>query len=292
MDDLVDYSRRLSGYAYVEPVETRVRVVRPIPPERAPFTHLDVEACLRAVPWSLQECRERLEGEVEGRRVVNVLGILQVCLLGCKPFRGLTEHQVKDVRPGIPRKRQIYDCRNRPQLLGLLAGCLSSYEAGFSADTWRDFDAARQFSLAFIRAAESLLMELRRLGTPLEDPILRHRATTSLVKTLQRAADIMSRLQPADDLHAGGITPGTPHPMARVQLTSMLVRDMVDSFHVHGPSTFPEEAIYQAVAAILKPFGVHSEHGKAFKPSGIKAVMRRRPRPLPDTIEALDPENR
>jgi hypothetical protein len=279
-DDLVDYYRRLAVYPHVEPAEMHVRVVRQSSPEGSPLAHFNVERCLRAVPLSVQEClaQERVEQVLDGHRVINILGILKLCLLGCTPFLGVSEHQVKDVRPHVPDPRKrIQDCPERPALFDGLAAALATYHHVLSVDTWSAYTTERDQGLAFLETTASLLTEIRRRKIPLEDPRLRRHRVTSLIRALQWAAEITWRIQPADEYHAGGIRPpGPSHHTVRAH-KRLLVWDMISTFRTFRPSTFTQDAMYHALAAILTPLAIYNDRGKDFTPANLKRLGRRQP---------------
>jgi hypothetical protein len=176
MDDLVDYYRSWPGQR---------------------FAYIGVERCLRAVPWPVHECVARVTSKGLERKPrlrqeypFNGLGILQLSLFGCPPFRGLTEHKLRD-------RGRLCDCPHRPRLLDGLAGTLWFYESGCQAIyddwhrsgygyTWPAFAWERRRCLRFLQSVESLLTALHRCEIPLEDPDLRHHFA-SHINTLHRA---------------------------------------------------------------------------------------------------------
>jgi hypothetical protein len=276
MNDLVAYYRCIPGQSF---------------PWGRPFTYLNVEACLRNVPWPLGECVERVTpvGRAttdlllprRGRALFSAMGILQLCLFGCTPFRGLTENQVKDVRSEdrknrIPKRRQLQDCPDRPVLLDGLAGALLFWESGHASAAWRYFSADRDQGLALLESWASFLTELRRRESPLENPTIRPQ---SLIKAIRDVIDGMSEIQPSDVYHAGETMPGAPIHHIHA-LTTQLVQMMTEDFRAFGPPTFPQEAIYHAVEDILEPLGVRNFHGKPFTAAGIKKLLRRYPPPI------------
>jgi hypothetical protein len=181
MDDLVDYYRSIPGRSF---------------PWGEPFTYLKVESCLYDVPWPLDECVERVTplGRAAedlliprtGRAFFSALGILELCLYGCEPFRGLTEPKIKDVRPKVPKPRdRIQDCPRRSDLFCSLVGTLFGLESSCRFDsTWMFFAAAWDRSRDFHQQVESWLTKLRRRETALTDPTLHHQSR-ALIKAMQ-----------------------------------------------------------------------------------------------------------
>jgi hypothetical protein len=261
-----------------------VHHVRSIPHQRLPvmkrITHLKVESCLDAVPWRLEECVERVtplgraEGDrrdllipSNGRGLFSIVGILQLCLFGCEPFRGLTEPKVKDVRPKVPKPRErIHDCPRRPDLLDNLAGALLALPSPDLPDmTWTFFATERDRSRVFHQQVESLLMDYLRREIPLPDPILHHQSR-AIIKTMRWLDDRLSHIQPAF------------LPPADVSFTfDSTLRVMASDFRTFTPSTFTQAAIHHALADILTTLGISNKRGNPLTAAGIKGLLRRIP---------------
>jgi len=122
-------------------------------------------------------------------------------------------------------------------------------------------------------AAELMLPELRRREIPLEAPTLRHQIP-SLIQATHDVVTRWSQIRPADIYRSFGVTSGAPYTATRLR-TRALLQDMAHAFRVHGPSTFGQEAIYDALEAILGTLGVHNERGKPLTAAGIKGLLRR-----------------
>jgi hypothetical protein len=259
MDDLVQYYRSWPGRR---------------------FFYIEVERCLGDVSWPVHECLARVTSKGLERRLrfrkeypFNGRGILQLSLLGCPPFRGLTENKLRD-------RGRLWDCPHRPRLFDGLVETLESYEAGSQVlyedwnrsgfgYTWPAFAWTRRRGLRALQAVESILRELHRGKIPLEDPDLRHHSLDSHINTLHGARDIMIKIRPADEYRASGALSA-----ARVHTRSTLLK-MVDTFRAHGPSKFTQSAIYHTLEALSKPLGIRNNDGESYTADAIKKLDRR-----------------
>ena len=196
-------------------------------------------------------------------------------LLECPSFLGL-EEEVRDVRPHGSRAPRIHPCPTRSALLDTLAELLEVHDCALSFNTWPEFATERERAITVLQVAAGMLRKLRQRGIPLEDSSLHHRSTRILLNRLHETADLLSRIQPADELHAGGLRPGPTHPLAHTQ-TNDLVWGMARLFRLYGPPTFSQEAIYRAMAAILGSLGILSARGKPFTTAWIKKLRMRDP---------------
>jgi hypothetical protein len=249
------------------------------------FEHLHVEPCLRAVPWSFQECLDWVFPQDADERfnlVWSPRGLVWLCLLSCKPFLRLAQLQVRDVRRGVPHDRRIHDCPLRPYLFDGVAGALMFWDSAQASAPSIDFFSRSQHQLlATLEHFAAVVSELPQGGMLLDGQTSRHRAILKMIRDLSRELR-QSRLVYRGD--TGQRLPAAPffdaHPDIRA-LTIRTVQMMFEDFRAFGPdnSEFPREAIYHALAEILGPLGVHNTHGKAFKAAGIKRLLVRHPPP-------------
>jgi hypothetical protein len=239
------------------------------------FAHIDVERCLHAVPWPMEECVPRVTSKGLERKAslrkeypFNALGFLQLSLFGCPPFLGLTERQIKNAKPHVPPSQRLCNCPHRQRLLNDLAAALSYYEAGrHLSDSWPALAEVLHQGRVACQQMESMLTELRRRQIPLTNQTLRHRSTASQIKMLRGVADLFTAFEAADYYHTGGSA--STHVITR-----FLLWMMADALRTHVP-TFTQEAIHYALAAILKPLGIYNERGKPWTAAGIKGLFRR-----------------
>jgi len=206
---------------------------------------------------------------------------LTICtqrLLACPPFCGLGEHEVRDVKPDGSRAPRVYPCPERPILLVNLAGVLMFWESAQDSTIYMDSlntDVAQL--AAILEERVSLWKQLPQLGIHFGGQTSSHRAT------LQMADDLIQqwRQRPLEyRAQAGQQLPAAPYHTVRA-LTLQVVQLMAEDFRAFGPATFSQEAIYRAVAAILKACGVPSIQGKSWTAAGIKKLLARNP-PTPD----------
>jgi hypothetical protein len=256
-DDLVQHYRNWPGRHYV---------------------YIDVERCLRDVPWRLEDCvplvtSKGLERKASLRQEspFNERGFLQLSLFGCPPFRGLTEREVRDVptkERRVAHKWQIYPCPMRPRLFDDLIMALSTYNAARqTSDTWPALAELLHQGGVACQQIEPRLRELRRRQIPLTNQALRHRSTASLIQMVQGTADLFATFEAADYYHTGGSA--STHVITR-----FLLWWMADAFRTHVPR-FPKVAIYHALATILEPLGIDNERGEPWTAAGIKGLFRR-----------------
>jgi hypothetical protein len=90
------------------------------------------------------------------------------------------------------------------------------------------------------------------------------------IKMVRGTADLMATFEVAEYHHAG-------ESASTRAITRFTLWIMADAFRTHGPSTFTQEAIYHALAAILEPLGIDNERGKRWTAAGIKGLFRRHP---------------
>jgi hypothetical protein len=152
--------------------------------------------------------------------------------------------------------------------------------------TWPAFQHELHQTVVFLqRGVISMLKEKHRRGIPLVDRDLRHRRITSYIKEIEDMCDFLFRLQEHDDYGAGGSNPRLPHPAAPLYQQALL-HGMAQAFRAYGPSTFPQAAIYDALASILQSLKVKSEQ-RPFRErmpltaDTIKKLLRRHP-PMPN----------
>jgi hypothetical protein len=258
MDELVQYARSLPH----------------------PLVYINVEPCLEAVPWELEACIARVtpkgqEQEASVRRdyPLNTHGLLQLCLLVCPPFLGLSEGEVRDAptkERRVAHKLQIYPCPQRPRLIDDLVNALEHHEAARRlSNTWPAVTAVLQQSVVGCRYIRSRLGELRRRQIPLSNPRFRHRSTASMSEAVDLTADLMTTWTEADHHHTRG-SASTP------VITRFTLWMMADAFRTHVPK-FRPAAISHALAAILEPLGIDNERGEPWTAAGIKVLFRRHP---------------
>jgi hypothetical protein len=269
MDDLAEHLRSWSHQPHETLVEGRFETtLGPL------FFRLNVGRCLRAVPLSLSECLARgLIGELVPESEIDIsmeVGILKLCLLGCKPFVGLSSPEILDVRKGVPRNRRTYRCQNWAGLFKGLAWALFAYDRALYAEGWSDFSDELRQTVAGLERSAALLDQLHQHGrTLVHQSLIRPRSIPALLRDVRRVRMNLTLIQEVDYRHAFG---GVPQAWA---LAQYLVQDMVEAFKDDGPSEFPKAAMYAALAAILKPLGVCNQRGKPVTAAGIKGMRRR-----------------
>jgi hypothetical protein len=211
--------------------------------------------------------------------VSGALRSVKLRLLKCTPFRGLPDDKVKDIRKKVPNPRaREKDCPERTLLLNSLAGALLAWETAQASAPYVDsLNADLDQLAAMLEHCVSVWEELPQLGIRFGGQASIHRST------LQMARDLMQqwRQHPlAYDAHASQRLPAAPFTKAR-DLTIQTVQLMFEDFRAFGPDEeeFPRDAIYHALAAILKAFGVRSIQGRSFTAAGIKRLLARHPPP-------------
>jgi hypothetical protein len=290
-DDVVEYYHSLCRQPHV----TRVEIVRTVDRlgERVskvvssttepPFSHVDVEAALRKVPFPVDVCLAMV-GPWEQREPDGVFpipgAILKVALLGCAPFIDLDPPTIRYVPKSDkspPPGPQYYDCRNQDRLFDDLITPLYAFEMGY-----RSLEAKVRELLKRRSEAMAWLWDVLLLAAGLD---VRHRGfddTTmglsprKFVDKIQEDLEALSKIQ-AVDLQRG--LGGTPQVW---DLKRQLVVSMYDAFAANGPSLyglrpFPYAAVHATLAAILNTLGVHNRDGNPFKAAGIKSLLRSRP---------------
>jgi hypothetical protein len=253
-DDLVQHYRNWPGRHYV---------------------YINVERGLRAVPWRLEDCVPRVTSKGRERKrslrreyPFNDLGFLQLSLFGCPPFLGLTERQIKNVKPHVPPSQRLCDCPHRPRLFNGLVLALVAYEGERrSDDQWPDLAELWHQGRVACQQMELRLSKLRRRDIPLTNQTLHHRSTASHINMIRGTADLFAKFEAADYYHSGGSA--STHVITR-----FLLWMMAGDFRTHVP-TFTQEAIDHALAAILEPLGIYNERGKPWTAAAIKGLFRR-----------------
>jgi hypothetical protein len=177
-------------------------------------------------------------------------GILQICILQSLPFQTPHNHQVRDIRPGVPRLKQLGDAKHRPMLVESIADALLEFEHFYCrlGDKLRDIHADAE---AVIDTLDKMIktFEILRAKGKLP-PSLKHLRSRDVKAAHETLATVHKSLTRRDYLRAAWLR---GLPLQRVG-TYRICR-LQQAFLQYGPLKYSAEAIYYSIAAILRHVG-------------------------------------
>jgi hypothetical protein len=139
------------------------------------FEYLTVNPNLYKLPWSVQDCCDRVSpkgaASIESKKLFSRHGILQLALRATPPFYGAPDGYIYDVPENIrpyhrqqrrPRERRLHACPQCYELLDALAQALLRYEARCLLLYQSPADERRQWALDGVKRVGLLLDGFRR----------------------------------------------------------------------------------------------------------------------------------
>jgi hypothetical protein len=242
------------------------------------FTYLKVHDRLPLLPWSLQECLQRITPEGNGKsagRLFSRHDLVQLALWTTDLFYGAPDGYVYNHGLKRPRSPSLHACPQYPQLFNAASKALLNYE--WQCTHLYKWDEARAAMINGVEAAGILPTILKRLsqkGYSPEHPKF-HRQSQRIQKAWEDFKTMSLLVTESDFQRAGGAVPKSSHHFS-VDMKTVLIRDLHQAFKAYGPPTFGSMAIYRAIATILKAFGIQNEWGADFTAHAVKKIFLQR----------------
>jgi hypothetical protein len=241
------------------------------------FAYLKVHDRLRLLPWSLQECLQRITYKGCGKssgKPFSRHGLVQLALWTSDLFYGAPDGYIYDHGLKRPKTPPLHACPQRPQLFAAVPTALLRYESQCAhLYTWPKVRATMINGVEEAGMVSTILHQLRQKGYPPENPKLHYQfhKIQEAVKLLKTTSLLVTE---SDFQRAGGAVPKSSHPLS-VDIKTVLIRDLHQAFKAYGPPTFGSMAIYRGIATILQAFGIQNEWAADFAARGVKKVLER-----------------
>jgi hypothetical protein len=252
-----------------------------------PFIFFDVERALREVPWPLDVSLKRVPSQFRPSNRLSRYGVVYLALLGCPPFHGLQDHEIRDVRKPPASGIYRHTCVHRELLLINLADILLLYERGCEMDNdWPALSQSMQMGLLQIRPFVIILQNLKQRDQRPTDKKLRGKADR-YQRYYNELVDAISRLTSADYYHGREPLPGSSQANIRKHretLLTLMYGIFTEYVAQHGPATYSQRAIIESIASILYTFAITNERHHAYTTESIKRFLLREQKHRKDTF--------
>jgi hypothetical protein len=252
-----------------------------------PFIFFDVERPLRDIPWPLDESLERVPPHFRPADRLKRLGVLYLALLGCPPFHGLQDHEIRDVRKPVPRGKSRHTCPHRDQLLIQLADSFLLYEGGCEIDNdWRDLYQSMQMGLRQIRPFVIILQNLKQRNRKPTDKNLRGKANR-YQEYYSQLVDAIPRLTSADYYYGREPRPGSSQANIRRHHETLLTNlylEFTEYLAERASNTYSERAIFESMTSILNTFAITNDRNQAYTTGSIRRFILREQKRRRDTF--------
>jgi hypothetical protein len=257
--------------------------------ESSRFIYLTVPPLLRKLPWSEQDCCDRITVKGAGPQGSGKLfsrhGLLQLALWATPPFYKAPDKYIYDPQepPRHPRQQRkrtqqpkLYRCPQQSQLFDALAEALLVYEArcgylyqspAHERRAWM-FEGVERVSLVL-----DVLDRLREKGYSPERRELKAQRE-KIGKAKKYLEQVISNVTEEDFRRAGAPVPNVSNRWSTA-IKTMLISAMHEAFKNYTPSDFIKAAIYRGIATILHEFGVRNNQGGHFNAEGIERILHR-----------------
>ena len=236
----------------------------------ASFQHVNVRAALQTLSYSVAEYLPRLplsgiaiSGTLLSGCTVKGLtreGVLQLAILLSPPFQNTEEHQVRDVRPNVPILKRLRSCQDRIQLVEVLSSELLHIESLSQGDGKRGEKEQEKIdkALKVIMTPVEIFLRLHHHGIAPIDQRLHYLGRKAVLNAFRIVEMVARGVTEQDEMKIkiGGEPIFMPYPLVTAAYKRSSLLMMKEAFHEYGPRKWPNDAIFHAMAAILKFLGV------------------------------------
>jgi hypothetical protein len=200
------------------------------------FTYLKVHDRLPLLPWSLQECLQRITYEGCGKssgKPFSRHGLVQLALWTSDLFYGTPDDYIYDHGLKRPKTPPLHECPQRSQLFDAVPTALLRYESQCThLYTWPKVRATMINGVEEAGMLPTILKRLSQKGYSPENPKL-HRQSQRIQKAWEDLQRMSLLVTESAFQRAGGAVPKSSHHFS-VDIKTVLIRDLHQALKAYG----------------------------------------------------------